>query len=500
LLWRVWCLVAGLAPGALAVLAFAPGPGAPSLLAVQAGALLGGGVLLLVTSLMARRPQDEPDRGAHFARAASAGLIALPALAATLLGLAPGPRVWLAATIAVLALALFLASRRRAPAGGIAGQLVAATSALVGGSLAILLVAGLLATLRTADVERDEAQRHAIFDHDAGVETVALPSCAPRAERIEVLASTGAHPRLAASGSQLWFDAPGPDGRRQIHRRMQGSGETRCLTCEEPGNNRHPAPDREGSVVLFDTDRHATWRQPANTELHLLNASAAERGVASRRITWLPGPDERPIFAPAPNTLAWSRGEAGRYRVVSSGLVSGHGSLQVGGVGTLHEAGAAWVAPLGWSPDARTLAVLRGNPLGPGEVRAHDPATGEARALASTASSAAALSFNADGGWYAVATARRAAAAGLLPDVLGFALAPALALAGDGLRFHDGSEVLWGPTGGEPRPVDLGESAGWGWPTGIALEADGTGFVLGQRRAGEDGFEERLVAVRLDCS
>ena len=34
----------------------------------------------------------------------------------------------------------------------------------------------------------------------------------------------------------------------------------------------------------------------------------------------------------------------------------------------------------------------------------------------------------------------------------------------------------------------------------LALETDGTGFVLGQRRKGADGFEERLIAVRLDCS
>jgi hypothetical protein len=494
--WRVWCFVCGLAPGALSALAFAPG----SVLALQVGALAGGALLVVAASLLARRPQDEPDRGAHFARAASAGLVAIPAGAATWLGLAPGARVWLAAIVLLLVGACFAASRRRAPAGGLAGQLAAALTALVGGTAAVLLVAGLWAAFGAGEVRRDEKTRHAIFDRDATVETVALPSCAPRAERIQVLASTGAHPRLAADGAELWFDAPGPDGRRQIHRRKRASGEIDCLSCAEPGNNRRPAPNPAGTVVLFDTDRYATGWDPGNTELQLMNAAAAERGVPSRRITYGPGPDERAIFAPAPNTLAWSRGEAGRYRVVSAGLVSGHGSLQVGGVGTLHEAGAGWVAPLAWAPDARTLAVVRGNPLGPGRVEALDPATDESVALGETAATAGALSFNADGGWYALATARRSEPAGLLPGAMGFVLAPALAAAnGDGLRFQEGSRVLWGPTGGEARPVDLGESADWGWPTGIALSADGTRFVLGQRRGRGDAAEERLISVRLDC-
>jgi len=502
LFWRVWCFLAGLGPGALAVLALASGPQEPSPASVELGAVAGGALLLLVAILLARRPQDEPDRGAHFARAASAGLVAVPALAASVLGLAPGPRVFFAGTALLVTTALLAASRRRAPAGGLAGQLGAALAALVGGSAGVLLLAGLLASLRSVDGVRDEAMRDAIFDRDASIETVALPSCAPRAKRVEVLEPFGAHPRQAAGGVQLWFDAPGPDGRRQIQRRMRATGEVRCLSCGEPGNNRHPAPNPGGTVVVFDTDRHSTWLRPNDTELQLLNAAAAERGIPSRRITYAPGPDERPIFAPAPSTLVWSRGEAGAYRVVTSSLVSGHGSLQVGGIGTLRSGGTAWVAPLGWSPDARTLAVVLGNPLGPGRVAAVDPATDRAVPLGPSATTASALSFNSDGGWYTLATARRAAVVGLLPARLGFVVAPALAAldGGDGLSFHEQSQVVWGPTGGEPTPVDLGESAAWGWPTGISLDADGAGFVLGQRRIGAEGPEDRLIAVRLDCS
>jgi len=493
--------VAGLAPGALVVVALAAGPNGPSLAWVQLGAVLGGLSLLAAATLLARRPQDEPDRGAHFARAASAGLVAIPALAASILGLAPGPRPLLAGVVALLVVAFFAASRRRAPAGGLAGQLGAAAAALAGGIVGVLLLAGALAAFGAKEVVRGEVARNAVFDHDSGVETVSLPSCAPRADRVEVLTPFGAHPRLAAEGSEVWFDAPGPEGRRQVHRRSQATGEVVCLTCNEAGNNRRPAPNQAGMAALFETDRHANWLRPNDSEIHWMNASAAMRGVGSRRITYSPGPDERPIFAPAPNTLAWSRGEGGSYRVVSAGLVSGHGSFQVGGVATLAFGGSAWVAPLGWSADARTLAVVKGNPLGPGRSVAIDPAVDDEVVLGETASGAGALSFNLDGSWFAQASARRGAVAGLLPDALGFALAPVLAVASaDGARFHEGSEILWGPTRGEPRPIDLGESAAWGWPTGIALEADGTGFVLGQRREGEGGLEERLIAVRLDCS
>ena len=491
----------GLGPGALAVLAFWPGAQAPPLVWVQGGALAGGVLLLLAASLLARQPHDEPDRGAHFARAASAGLVALPALAAALLGLSPGPRASFAAVLVLLAVALFAATRRRAPAGGLAGQLGAASGALLGGTAAILLAGGLSAALRAGEPEYDDATRNAVLDHDARTDTVALPACAPRAERVDVIAHAGAHPRLAPGGGTLWFDAQGPDGRRQIHRLARASGELACVTCDEPGNNRRPAPGPGGVLVAFDTDRHARWRHPGDTEIHLLNASTVRRGVHSRRMTWTPGPDEWPLFAPGSETLVWSRGEAGRYRLVSASLRTGHGALQLGRAGTLREGGAEWLAPLGWSPDARTLAVARGNPLGPARVDALDPGSGERVSFPAPASGAGALSFNADGGWYALATSRRASVAGLLPGRLGFVLAP-LASAwddGDPARFQ-GSEVRWGPTRGEARTVDLGETAGWGWPTGIALEADATGFVLGQRRTGPEGFEERLVSVKLDCS
>lgn len=507
--WRAWCFLAGLAPGALGALAVAslvsPRPDEPSQAVVRAGALAGGGLLLAVAHLLDRRPQDEPDRGARFARAASIGLVAWPGVAVVLLQLGPGPVVAFTLVVAMLAVAFVLAARRRAPAGGLGAQIATAAAAVGGGAALFLLLGALLASFGAEAPVRTEANRNAVLDHDAGVETVALPSCSPRAARVEVLRGAGAHPRLDGTGERLFFDAPGPDGRRQIHRLSIATGEVACLTCGEPGNNRRPAPSTSGTMVAFDTDRHASWRRPGNTELHVVNTSGALRGVQSRRVTYHPGPDEHPTFTPVSNTLAWSRGESGRYRAVSGGLVSGHGSLQVGGVGTLRQGGAEWLAPLAWSPDARTLAFARGNPLGPARVDAFDPATDAGVALGDELVGPGGLSFNADGGWYVLASTRRASPAGLLPDALGFAMAPALGarLADDAGLFR-GTRILWGPTGGAARRVDLGQTGKWGWPTGVALEADGQGFFLGQRRAdpadGGAAAQERIVQVKLDCS
>ncbi len=504
--WRAWCFFSGLGPGALGALAVASlvsqHPDEPARLWVRLGALAGGLVVLLVAHLLDRRPQDEPDRGARFARAASAGLVAWPALALALLQLPPSPVASFLLVFLLLAAAFAWAARRQVPVGGLGAQVGAVLLAVLGGGLVLLSASALSASLGAEEPTRTDANRRAVFDHDATIDTVPLPECSPRASRVAVVHETGAHPRLDAEGNHLFYDAPGPEGRRQIHRMTLASGEHACLTCGEPGNNRRPAPSRGGASVAFDTDRHVSWRRPGNTELHLLNTSAALRGVKSRRITYEPGPDEGALFGPSPNTLAWSRGEGGRYRAVSGGLVSGHGSLQLGGVGTLAQGGADWLAPLAWSPDARALVFARGNPLGPARIDAVDPATESALALGESVAGIGGASFNTDGGWYVAASARRASASGLLPDAVSFAVAPvyARALADDAGLFQE-TEVVWGPTQGGGQRVDLGETAAWGAPTGISLVPDARSFYLGQRREGSgDAPEERIVHVELDCA
>jgi hypothetical protein len=112
-----------------------------------------------------------------------------------------------------------------------------------------------------------------------------------------------------------------------------------------------------------------------------------------------------------------------------------------------------------------------------------------------------AISFSADGTSSALATARRAGAAGLLPGWLGFLVAPlATAFDGDGAPQLRSAGVAVGATWAEPATVALDDFAAWGEPTGVALEADARGFVLGQRRSAAGGIEERLVAVRLACA
>jgi len=63
--------------------------------------------------------------------------------------------------------------------------------------------------------------------------------------------------------------------------------------------------------------------------------------------------------------------------------------------------------------------------------------------------------------------------------------------------------AFFDPGGGLARAslalVELGALADRNGSTGIGLEPDGTGFVLGQSRRGADGVEERLVEISLEC-
>jgi hypothetical protein len=184
--------------------------------------------------------------------------------------------------------------------------------------------------------------------------------------------------------------------------------------------------------------------------------------------------------------------------VVSASLRTGHGGVLLGAPGILWGGGARRAIPLEWSPDARSLAVADGQPLAPLRAVLLDPATGEARVAGEAVAPGSAASFDADGGWTFLATTRPRGVGALLPGALGFLLAR-LADPADAEPRFSGSGVLSGEPAGALLPVELGELAGWGEPTGVAAEPDGKGFVLGQRRRGGGGIEERLVAVRLAC-
>lgn len=495
-LWRAWTFVVGLPLGALGVLALQR---TPTLQSLSGGAVAGGVALVLLASLLARWRDDDPARGRHLALGASSALLALPSGFAALLGLAPGAPALFFAALVLVALALLRRALRAGPAGGAAAIAGACGLWLVAGALGATALGGVVATLGAEPRFPTPEQAAAIYDLDARVAPAALPQCGPRPARVSVLAARGAHPRFGPDGGFLWFDAPGENGRRQIHRLERASGEVRCWTCGEEGENRRPSPGDSGSAVVFDTDRFASALAPANTELQLVSARGERPDAPSRRLTFHSGRDDHALFGPGSTRVVWSRQESGRHQVVSAGIQTGHGGVLLGAPGVLVEGGARWQAPLAWSADARSLVVARGQPLGVLDGLQIDLATGATLDLGTGVAGAAAAAFSADGGWLALALTRRGSALGLLPARLGFLLGPLTAALPDRAARFRGTQVH----AGEPRVAlaafELGEDAGWGEPTGIALEPDATGFVLGQRRATPSGVEERLLEVVLDC-
>jgi len=498
-LWRAWSFASGLPLGAFAAIAWAR-DAATALAWAPWGALAGGLVLAFATTLLERWRDDEPERGRHLAMAASAGWLALPAGLAWWLGFAPGRAGWLGLCVAGLGAALWKGARALGPAGGPPRQALRAALCVAGGALAALVIGALAAALGGAGVSEPNPRMAAlVYDLDAAVATRPLPSCAAEPRALRVLLERGAHPALSPDGRTVWFDAPPAEtgGPRQIHRLERASGEVACWTCGEPGNNLRPHVGDTGLGVVFDSDRNATWLHPDDTDVYL---AATQRAMASRRLTFRPGPDERALLGPGSRFVVWSRRDGGGYEVASAALRSGHGGILLGKVGVLARGGAEWIAPLAWSPDARTLLVGRGNPFAPLAGVAFDPATGAETRLGDGLAPAA--SFVADGGWLAFATAQGGHWGGAFPAALGFALGPrATALAADrpllsntGVRSGAAAEAA--AASALALPAEL---AAWGEPTGIALDPDGAGFVLGQRRAGAAGVEERLVDVTLSC-
>lgn len=387
---------------------------------------------------------------------------------------------------------------RRAGRGSPQAFALAALVLLLGAAVWVGVGAA-VADRGAADYRVTEGRAAAVFDIDAAVATRPLPRCAATPARSEVLLDRGARPRLDGDGSRLWFDARMPDGRRQVTRLDRATGRVVCWTCEEAGNNWRPAPADRGFGIAFESDRHATGWDPSNTEIHLVSGRGERPERASRRLTYASGPDGHAVLRQAEHLLMWSRRQGGGYAVVSAPIRGAHGGLNLGGVTVLVSAGAAWTAPLAWSPDGRSLVVARGNPFGPVSARGIDPATGRTADLGSDVAPGG-VAFTGDGGWVAVAGARRARAAGWLPAGLGFLLAPfAERVARDRPLYRD-TGVRIGEPWAPGAPLALGAVAAWGEPTGLALSPDGSVLILGQRRAIDGAVEERLVEITLDCT
>lgn len=485
MLGLAWSLLAGLPVGALAGWTLA-GPGAAS---VAIGAAAGGLGLAAGVHLLARLSGAAPTR---LAAAAGLGWCALPALGACWLRLAPAPAWWLAGVLLALAAALAAAS------GGIGPlrRLPSAALAVGAGTLGAVAVSALAAAWGAPGVVFDEARAAAVYDMDAEVATLPIPRCSPAPARVEVLLERGARPRASADGERVWFDAD-VAGRRQIHSLERASGDLFCWTCGERGNNLRPAPGLR--AVVFETDRWASGWDPTNTEIHLLSTRAGRPRHPSRRLTYAAGPDDHALLRDG-GIVVWSQRRDGRYQVVSARLRSGHGGLSLSSTALLAGGGAAWTAPLAWSPDARSLVVARGNPLGPPAASGIDFASGRQLGLGDSVAGGGAASFNADGGWLVVASAEPARLAGLLPGGLGALLAPLAAALERGGPLYRGSELRVGEPWGEGARLELGEVAAWGAPTGVSLVPGEPRIVLGQSRRSPDAVEERLVQITLDCA
>lgn len=493
---RIWAFAAGVPVGILGALAV----GGVSLWTLELGAAAGGAALLVAVVLAGRFGVPEPERGAHLARAASLGLAALPAAAAAWLGLQPGARAALAAVLLALAVRLTLAARASGPGGGALRQTAGAALALVVGAALSFGAAALLAAFGAPREPASIPQQRAsyVYDVDAQVALGPEPGCSAAVASQESLGA-GANPAFGEGGAMLWFDAPGPDGRRQLYRMARAGGKPVCWTCDEPGNNRRPRLAPNGATVVFETDRHATLFQPVNWELHMI-AGRGEAPTSSRRLTYDPAPDAFGSFDPGGRLVVWSSGAGGRYAVATAPLRQGHGGVLLGGVSPVVPGGAAWVAPLAWSPDARALVALRGDPFGVQEAIVLDPATGRKLKLSRPGANVTSAAFSADGATLAVATTRPAAASAALPESLGFLVARLAALGPrEGTRLRGTGVRIGPPFAAELSQVSLGEIADFGSPAGIALEPDARGFVLAQRRSAAGGTEERLLRVGLAC-
>jgi len=498
-LWRLWSFLSGLPLGIFAAVATSPDPETAAARAPW-GAAAGGLLLVLVTSWLARRRNDESDRGRHLAMAASAGWLAIPAGVSSWLGFAPGPIPWLGACVLVLGLASWRGTRAIGPGGGLPRQALGAVAWIAFGTVGALVIGASLAAARGGSVAPPSPRlASTVFDLDAVVVTQPLPSCATTPRAVRTILDSGARPSLSPNGRMLWYDAPVADegGRRQIHRLDRDSGDVSCWTCGEPGNNVRPNAGDSGLALVFESDREADWLSPDDTEIFLLGAT--RRGV-SRRLTFRSGPDEWPRLGPSSRLVVWSRRDGGRYQVVSAGLRSGHGGILLGNIGVLANGGAEWIAPLGWAPNGRTLVLGRGNPFAPLEGLAVDPATGTILHLGTDLAPSA--TFVADGGWLAFPTAEGGHWAGALPRSLGFALAPwARSRSREHPLLH-GTGIRSGPTADPTtaRSLTLPEDlADWGAPTGLAIDPDGRALVLGQRRERSGRIDERLVEITLDC-
>ena len=498
MVWRLWAFLSGAPIGVLLLWSAMPHAGRP---AIYIAAVVAGAFLVGVASAFVRQRQARDSDGiGHALRAASAGWIAWPAVAAVRLDIGPGAWPFALIALAWVAFAFWRYARFDGPSPTPLRHLARLMGELALGWLVVVAIGGIWAASDGGPIEPDAGTRALAWSIDSGVALGPAHTCLPRAARTAVLSDAGARPRLSADGRKVWYEGQGPEGRAQVFALDRASGVTECFTCGEPGNNRRPAPNPMGEAVLFDTDRYATWRHPGDTEVMAIDARARKGPRRpSTRLTHDRGSDEHAFHDPGGRGFVWLHAERGRASVRRAVLGSGHGGIVLSNEQDLLRAGAGWVIPLAWAPDARALVAARGHGLGPRTGELLDVATGERRSLGTGLAAGSAISFSADGSVMAVAETSTIRAVALLPASFGFLLErlPSVA-AGARAEWNAGTAIRVGDPRGTLTPLVLAEAlANWGAPTGVSLSADATSLVLGQRDA--EG-RERLLEIALDCS
>jgi len=500
-----WAFIAGLPVGALLgwVLLGAPHSSkSPEQLLYCA---LGFGILwaLLISSISLFR-EGEPGGRRHVAIAGSSALVGVPALFAAVAQLSAG---WMliSTVFAVMGIGFLYGFWTSAQPGGWLRQILFALGFTVVGGMMVFGTALLVATSRAMPPLYDEPRAAAIYDIDARVVNRPLPTCGSDPQKIEVLLDRGARPRLGGEGRFVWFDAA-VEGARQIHRLELESRDLQCWTCGEAGNNLRPAPVKGVKAVVFETDRYTSLWEPFNTELQGIEAGSGPSSP-SRRLTRNTGPDDHAIAGPERNRIVWSQLNAGRYAIVTARLQRRVQGFSFGSVETLEAGGSAWLAPAAWSPNARAMVVVEGNPFRPLAAHSIDFATGLITSMAGDLTSAGAVAFNGDGSWMVTVREKERAARGplgWLAPVAGFVLAAHATVRereGPLLRVAEPT-VRLSKFGSVGVDVSLGKHGNWGAITGLTATADGTQIILGQQattRERNAGPKERLLLLTLAC-
>ncbi len=497
MIWRLWAFVSGTPLGVLVLWAVLPEAGQEE--AIMA-ALAGGALMMGAAHGFAlRREGLDSDSAGHAMRAATAGWLAWPGVWAVRFDIGPPAPVFALLALGWVLLAFWRHGRTDAGSPTAIGHLGRWLLELALGTALVLAIGGLWASADGGMVDPDERIQAATWDIDARVPLGPKHACSITPVATQVLSARGVHPQLSPDGTAVWYGSAGADGRRQIHRLTLATDTSVCWTCGERGQNRRPRPHPSGNVLVFDTDRFATWRHPGATDVMVVDARG-ETGPKrpSRRVTYRQDVDRHAFYDPTGNGVVWVRAEAGRATVRRAAIQTGHGGVLLTNEQDLYRASAGWVVPLAWAADGRALAVAHGHGLGPRRGEILDPATGERRSLGSHLGAGVSVAFSGDGAWMALAETSTIRAASLLPESLGFAVARIPRFAErDPAALRDETVVRIGARDGELMALELPpEIAGWGAPSGLTLASDARSLVFGQLSRTRD---ERLVRVELDC-